>query len=36
MNPVIKAAIDKDPEQKGYGVLIRVDKIRSYRAFNVL
>lgn len=26
----IKDELDKDPERKGYGVLIRVDKIRRY------
>lgn len=36
MNRVIKAEIDKDPERKGYGVLIRVDKIRGYSGFNVV
>ncbi len=32
----IKAEIDKDPERKGYGVLVRVDKIRGYSGFTVL
>jgi hypothetical protein len=36
MNRVIKAEIDKDPERKGHGVLIRVDKIRGYSGFNVV
>lgn len=36
MNRVIKAEIDKDPERKGYGVLIRVDKFRGYSGFNVV
>jgi hypothetical protein len=36
MNRVIKAEIDKDPERKGYGVLVRVDKIRGYSGFNVV
>jgi hypothetical protein len=32
----IKAELDKDPERKGYGVLVRVDKIRRYSGFEVL
>lgn len=30
MDRTIKDELDKDPERKGYGVLIRVDKIRRY------
>jgi hypothetical protein len=30
------AQTDKDPERKGYGVLVRIDKIRGYRGFNVV
>jgi len=30
MERTIKDELDKDPERKGYGVLIRVDKIRRY------
>ena len=30
MERTIKEELDKDPERKGYGVLIRVDKIRRY------
>ena len=33
---VCKAELDKDPERKGYGVLVRVDKIRGYSGFAVL
>jgi hypothetical protein len=32
----VKAELDKDPERKGYGVLVRVDKIRGYSGFNVI
>jgi hypothetical protein len=32
----VKAETDKDPERKGYGVLVRVDKIRGYSGFNVI
>jgi hypothetical protein len=32
----IKAELDKDPERKGNGVLVRVDKIRGYSGFAVL
>jgi hypothetical protein len=27
--------MNKDPERRGYGVLVRVDKIRGYSGFNV-
>lgn len=30
MDGTIKDELDKDPERKGYGVLIRVDKIRRF------
>ncbi len=30
MDRTIKDELDKDPERKGYGVLIQVDKIRRY------
>jgi len=30
MERTIKDELDKDPQRKGYGVLIRVDKIRRY------
>ncbi|HWP56809.1 MAG TPA: pyridoxamine 5'-phosphate oxidase family protein [Candidatus Acidoferrales bacterium] len=30
MDRVIKEELDKDPERKGYGVLVRVDKIRRH------
>lgn len=30
MERTIKEELDKDPERKGYGVLIRVDKIRRF------
>ncbi len=36
MARTVKGEIDKDPERKGYGVLIRVDKIRGYSGFNVV
>ena len=36
MSRVIKPELDKDPERKGYGVLIRVDKIRGYSGFNIV
>lgn len=32
----IKAELDKDPERKGYGVLIRIDRIRRYSGDQVL
>jgi hypothetical protein len=32
----VKAELDKDPERKGYGVLVRIDKIRGYSGFTVL
>ncbi len=31
-----KAELDKDPERKGYGVLVLIDKIRGYSGFNVV
>lgn len=30
MGRTIKDELDKDPERKGYGVLVRVDKVRRY------
>lgn len=36
MDRTIKDELDKDPERKGYGVLIRVDKIRNYSRDEVL
>jgi predicted pyridoxine 5'-phosphate oxidase superfamily flavin-nucleotide-binding protein len=36
MKRVVKGEIDKDPERKGYGVLVRVDKIRGYSGFNIV
>jgi general stress protein 26 len=36
MSRVIKPELDKDPERKGYGVLVRVDKIRGYSGFNIV
>jgi general stress protein 26 len=30
MSRTIQAELDKDPERNGYGVLIRIDKIRRY------
>ena len=32
----VKGELDKDPERKGYGVLVRIDKIRGYSGFNVV
>jgi general stress protein 26 len=36
MSRVIKPELDKDPERKGHGVLVRVDKIRGYSGFNIV
>jgi general stress protein 26 len=36
MSRVIKPELDKDPERKGYAVLVRVDKIRGYSGFNIV
>jgi general stress protein 26 len=36
MSRVIKPELDKDPERKGNGVLVRVDKIRGYSGFNIV
>ena len=36
MDRTYKAELDKDPERKGYGVLVRIDKIRGYSGFNVV
>jgi len=36
MERTIKAELDKDPERKGYGVLIRIDRIRRYSGDQVL
>ncbi|MEE9568596.1 MAG: hypothetical protein V3W37_04350 [Candidatus Binatia bacterium] len=32
----IKAELDKDPERKGYSVLVHIDKIRCYGGDQVL
>ena len=32
----IKAELDKDPERKGYSVLVHIDKIRRYGGDQVL
>ena len=34
MTRVVKGAIDQDPARKGYGVVVRIDKIRGYSGFN--
>jgi len=36
MERTIKAELDKDPERKGYGVLIRINRIRRYSGDQVL
>lgn len=36
LKQTVKAELDKDPERKGYGVLVRIDKIRGYSGFTVL
>ncbi len=36
MRRTVKGELDKDPERKGYGVLVRVDKIRGYSGFNIV
>ena len=36
MERTIKDELDKDPERKGYGVLVRVDKIRRYSGDEVI
>jgi len=36
MRRTVKGELDKDPERKGYGVLVCVDKIRGYSGFNVV
>jgi predicted pyridoxine 5'-phosphate oxidase superfamily flavin-nucleotide-binding protein len=36
MSQTVKAELDKDPERKGYGVLVRIDKIRGYSGFKVV
>ena len=36
MRRTVKGELDKDPERKGYGVLVRIDKIRGYSGFNVV
>jgi general stress protein 26 len=36
MSRVIKPELDKDPERKGYAVLVRVDKIRGYSGFSIV
>jgi general stress protein 26 len=36
MERTVKDELDKDPDRKGYGVLIRVNKIRRYSGEDVL
>jgi len=36
LRQTVQAELDKDPERKGYGVLVRIDKIRGYSGFAVL
>jgi len=36
MDRAVQAEVEKDPERKGYGVLIRVDKIMRYSGDNVI
>lgn len=36
MERTIKDELDRDPERKGYGVLVRVDKIRRYSGDEVI
>ncbi|MEK7879136.1 MAG: pyridoxamine 5'-phosphate oxidase family protein [candidate division NC10 bacterium] len=36
MDRTIKDELDRDPERKGYGVLVRVDKIRRYSGDEII
>ena len=36
LRQTVQAELDKDPERKGYGVLVRIDKIRGYSGVAVL
>lgn len=36
MGRTCQAELDKDPERKGYGILVRIDKIRGYSGSNVV
>lgn len=36
MERTIKDELDRDPERKGYGVLVRVDKIRRYSGDEII
>jgi hypothetical protein len=36
VDKAFKGELDKDPERKGYVVLVRIDKIRGYSGFNVV
>ena len=36
MKRVVKCEIDKDPERKGYAVVVRIDKIRGDSGFNIV
>ena len=36
MNRTCQPELDKDPERKGYGILVRIDKIRGYSGYKVL
>jgi hypothetical protein len=36
MSETCQAELDKDPERKGYGILLRVDKIRGYSGYKVV
>jgi len=36
MERTIKEELDKDPERKGYGVLVQIDKIRRYSGEEIL
>ena len=36
MDRTIKAELDRDPDRKGYGVLIRIDAIRGYSGDQII
>jgi hypothetical protein len=36
MSQTCQAELDKDPERKGYGTLVRIDKIRGYSGYKVV
>lgn len=36
MSRTVKEELDKDPQRKGYGVLVRIDKIRRYSGADVV